>query len=830
MKHIRLFASVLAACAALLVSCKPEEKPGDTTVEVAEVTLSKTELTIENGESETLTATVLPSNATDKTVTWTSSKPAVAEVSATGVVTAKSEGEAVITAKSGSKTATCNVTVVKPALVITGDASYITWTTATLSFKVNLGKAEKYTTYDAGITLSKTDGELAPGTTEYADLLIEKDKDGNPDISGDYHLSAWNLEANTTYYYRAWALFDDQIVFGDKRTFDSATLEIETEQMVDLGLSVKWAGYNVGATKPEEFGDYFAWGMTKPSSNGYYTWAEYDLGGSAILYKYISDEKYGTPDGRTTLMACDDAASVNWGENWRMPTVNEKREFLMNTTNTAYVYNGVPGFIFTSKVNNKSIFIPNAGVMIGSEKVEAGEQCGFWTSELSTSDNRYAHIASNKMDDPLFHDAGFDMDATGSAAFNLRSGRPYGRSVRAVYGDPIADEPYTLTTKAAEEITALSAKVAMEISPDATASEKGIIYGCYKPENTMEPLPGLGQKAIVDASGVAILKNLAPNYLVKARAYAYIDGKIYLGNTITFTTTDMAGLAVSSAVSDLTHESAVLNGKIGDLGYIKSHYTEIETGIRWRATYPGYEADASMSYATDVVLTPDASGTMTTTITGLTRFSEYYYRAYVKLDGSYYYGETVTFKTLEEPVPDFVDLGLSVLWAGKNLGAASAEIRGTQVAWGETSAKESYSGNNYKYRGASLDSEPTKYNSVDGKTVLDPGDDAATAALGSDVRTPSPAEFKELMDNVTVTVDWYNGTQTMVLTSKINGNHIYMPYGYAATYWTNTLSEYVGSAIGWRFHSSGIEKVNSLRSVGDVGESKGNMVRPVKTK
>lgn len=829
MKHARLFASVLAACAALIVSCTPAEKPGDDKIEVMEVTLSNTELTLEIDESESLKATVSPSNATDKTVTWTSNKASVAEVSAAGVVTAKSEGEAVITATCGSKSATCKVTVVKPALVITGDASYITWTTATLSFKVNIDKADKFTTYDAGITLSKTDGELAPGSTEYADLVIEKDKEGNPDLSGDYRVSAWSLEANTTYYYRAWAKFDDQVVFGDKRSFDSATLEIETEQMVDLGLSVKWAGYNVGATKPEEFGDYFAWGMTKPSSNGYYTWSEYDLGGSAKLYKYISDEKYGTPDGRTTLMACDDAASVNWGENWRMPTVNEKREFLMNTTNTAYVYNGVPGFIFTSKVNNKSIFIPNAGFMIGSEKVEAGEQCGFWTSELCTSDNRYAHIASNRMDDLMLHDAGFDMDATGSAAFNLTSGRPYGRSVRAVYGDPVADEPYTLTTKAAEEITALSAKVAMEISPDATASEKGIIYGCYVPENEMEPLPGLGQKAIVDASGVAILKNLAPNYLVKARAYAYIDGKIYLGNTITFTTPELA-IAVSSAASDITHESAVLNGKIGDLGYIKSHYTEIETGIRWRATYPGYEADASMSYATDVVLTPDASGNMTTTITGLTRFSEYYYRAYVKLDGLYYYGESVVFKTLEEPVPDFVDLGLSVLWAGKNLGAATADLRGTQVAWGETAAKESYSGETYKYKGAGIDSEPTKYNSTDGKTVLDPEDDAATAALGTGVRTPSPAEFKELMDNVTTSFEKYNGTMVMVLTSKINGNHIYMPYGFSATYWTNTLSDYVGSAIGWSFHSSGVEKTNSFRSVGDVGESKGNMVRPVKTK
>lgn len=828
MKNIKLLAGALMACAALIVSCVPETKPDvPEKVEVKELTLSKTELTIEIGETETITATVLPSNATEKTVAWTSSNASVAEVSAAGVVTAKAEGEAVITATCGTKTATSKVTVVKPAIVLTGDASYITWTGATLSFKVRLDKAGKFTTYDAGITMSKKDGDLAPGTTEFADLVIEKDKDGNPDKSGEYLVSARSLEANSTYYYRAWAKFDGQVVYGDKKTFDSATLTIETGKMVDLGLSVKWAGYNVGATKPEEFGDYFAWGMTKPSSNGYYTWAEYDFGGSAVLYKYLTDSKYGTPDGRTTLMACDDAANVNWGENWRMPTVNEKREFLMNTTNTPYTYNGVPGFIFTSKVNGKSIFIPNAGVIIGSEKREVGVQCGFWTSELRESDNRYAHIASNRMDDTqLFQNAGFDMDATGSAAFNLSSGRMYGRSVRAVYGDPIPAEPYILKTNAATEITSVSAKVTMEMTPEGAASEKGIVYGMYEPGNTAEPLPGLGHKASVDASGVAILKGLAANYLVKARAYAYIDGKLYLGNTVTFTTPAMTGIAVSDPVSDITHESAVLNGKIGDLGYIKSHYSNIETGICWRTTYPGYASAPGIS-GTEVVLTPDASGNISTTITGLTRYTEYYYRAYVKLENTYFYGEIVTFRTLDEPVPDFVDLGLSVLWAGKNLGAATADLRGTQVAWGETTGKESYNGLNYKYAG---NPEPTKYNSTDGKTILDAEDDAATAALGTGVRTPSPAEFKELMDNVTTSFEKYNGTTVMMLTSKINGKHIFMPYGFSASYWTNTLSEYVSEAIAWTFHSSGVEKKNCYRSVGDVGESKGNMVRPVKTK
>lgn len=827
--YTRLIFSVLTACIMLIPACVPLEESESEPVEVTGVILSKTVLTIENGLSERLAATVSPLGIKDKTVAWSSSNPSVAEVSASGLVSAKSEGNAIITATCGSKSATCMVTVVKPVIVFTGDASNITWTGAVLSFKVHMEKVGKFYSYDAGITISKTDGNLAPGSTEFADMVIGRDKDGKPDMSGEYDVYPTYLEANTTYYYRAWAVFDGEIVYGDKRNFNTATLDIETDRMVDLGLSVKWAGYNVGATKPEEFGGYYAWGMTKPSPNGYYTWAEYELGGSSVLYKYISDSRYGNPDGRTTLMACDDAANVNWGENWRMPTVAEKREFLMNTTNRAYTYNGVPGFIFTSKINGKTIFIPNAGVMIGSECVQVGEQCGFWTSELRESDNRYAHIASNKMDDALFHDAGFDMDATGSSAFNLSSGRPYGRSVRAVYGDPIAAEAYTLKTNDATEITAISAKVTMEITPEANASQKGILYGCYDPENTAEPLPGLSKMADTDASGTAILKGLFQNYLVKARAYAYIDGKVYLGNTITFNTPAMPAIAVSSPVTDITHESAVLNGRIGDLGILKNHYSNIETGISWRTTYPGYESAHGMSYPNEVVLTPDADGNITTVVTGLQKYTEYYYKAYVKFDNIYYYSDPIVFRTPEEPLPDYVDLGLSVLWASKNLGAESAENRGTQVAWGETLSKDSYSGANYKYAGSP---EPTKYNSTDNKTVLEADDDAATAALGNGVRIPSPAEFEELMVNVTPTVEKFKGAYVVKLTSKINGNYIFMPYGYAASYWTNTVNTpYCETAFGWNFYAANsITRKSFFRSVGDTGESKGNMVRPVKIK
>lgn len=94
-------------------------KPAPVIVDVTEVQLSSSELTLIEGESAQLTATVLPDNATDKTVTWTSSDEAIATVSADGIVKAIAEGTAVITATADGKSATCNVTVAKMVIDVT---------------------------------------------------------------------------------------------------------------------------------------------------------------------------------------------------------------------------------------------------------------------------------------------------------------------------------------------------------------------------------------------------------------------------------------------------------------------------------------------------------------------------------------------------------------------------------------------------------------------------------------------------------------------------------------------------------------------------------------
>ena len=130
-------------------------------------------------------------------------------------------------------------------------------------------------------------------------------------------------------------------------------------EYVDLGLSVKWATCNVGAEKPEEGGGLFAWGETQPKDK--YTWATYKHcnGSNKKLTKYCSDSNYGTVDNKTVIDKTDDAASVNWGGNWRMPTFAELEELDENCIWHTKTLNGVEGFEIKSKINGNSIFLPS---------------------------------------------------------------------------------------------------------------------------------------------------------------------------------------------------------------------------------------------------------------------------------------------------------------------------------------------------------------------------------------------------------------------------------------------------------------------------------------
>ena len=136
---------------------------------------------------------------------------------------------------------------------------------------------------------------------------------------------------------------------------------------VDLGLpsGTKWATCNVGANKPEEYGNYYAWGETTITKD-IYGWSNYKYCIVGLLTKYCTDSEYGYngfTDNLTELLPEDDAATANWGSHWQMPSKEQVKELINAnyTTTTWTTQNGVNGRKIVSKSNGKSIFLPASG-------------------------------------------------------------------------------------------------------------------------------------------------------------------------------------------------------------------------------------------------------------------------------------------------------------------------------------------------------------------------------------------------------------------------------------------------------------------------------------
>jgi hypothetical protein len=200
---------------------------------------------------------------------------------------------------------------------------------------------------------------------------------------------------------------------------------------VDLGLSVKWATCNVGATKPEEIGHYFAWGETKPKYR--YDWSTYKYcfnGSKKKITKYNIDPKYGNQkyvDNDTVLDLSDDAAYVNWGGSWRMPTDKEWLELLRNCTITFERQNGVWGHKATSKKNGNSIFfIGGSGYRFQykTENTNFG-QTAYWSSSQNRIGPKHPAIGARSW---LFMQ-GYEKAST---IFHMYDQRCYGCLVRPV--------------------------------------------------------------------------------------------------------------------------------------------------------------------------------------------------------------------------------------------------------------------------------------------------------------------------------------------------------------------------------------------------------------
>ena len=157
-------------------------------------------------------------------------------------------------------------------------------------------------------------------------------------------------------------------------------------EYVDLGLNsgTLWATCNVGAIRPEEYGDFFAWGETTPREEytyENYKWWYFDESGYRNISKYNTKSNFGPVDNKTELEPEDDAAYVNWGTLWRMPSLEQVVE-LVNSCSWQWTQkNGVIGHLLTGP-NGNTMFLPAAGYYDGSSPEYVGTYGIYWSRSL----------------------------------------------------------------------------------------------------------------------------------------------------------------------------------------------------------------------------------------------------------------------------------------------------------------------------------------------------------------------------------------------------------------------------------------------------------------
>ena len=159
----------------------------------------------------------------------------------------------------------------------------------------------------------------------------------------------------------------------------------DNHEWVDLGLpsGTLWATCNVGADTPEEYGDYFAWGETKPKVS--YDWETYKWCDSSRSYtKYCSNSKYGVVDNKTELDPDDDAAYVNWGSSWRMPTKEQQDELREKCSWLWTQRNGVYGQLGTGP-NGNTLFLPATGLRNIGSLLVTGSEGMYWSRTLNST-------------------------------------------------------------------------------------------------------------------------------------------------------------------------------------------------------------------------------------------------------------------------------------------------------------------------------------------------------------------------------------------------------------------------------------------------------------
>ena len=582
---------------------------------------------------------------------------------------------------------------------------------------------------------------------------------------------------------------------------------------VDLGLSVKWATTNIGATSETDYGKYFKWS---------------DGNGDGVI----------TTNTAPTNIAGTiyDTAYYQWGQNWKMPNREQVQELVDKCIWKGidnYKNSGVNGFVVTGP-NGNSIFIPSNGYIPADETEisHLGTAALYWTSEATDAKAGYY----------------FQFTVVGSSprATSARVQLP----IRPIY---IKEEtiPVPESTLKAVDL-GLSVKWA-NMHLGATSEITGGYYGWGDPTGKLMSQYnndyGLGNtKTNIGGTEYDLAhKMLGGKWRMPTRAeYEELIKYCDTQYTSNYNNTGLKCMVITGTTGNKIVIPHI--GYYQHLSNTYAGYNEFATNICNMCWTSECTNDLIHGYYCSILGSGDTARVST---------GEQDKKIHVPIrpvwDDNMEEDTTIP---ESEDAGEAVDLGLSVLWSTTNIGAQNPEDYGEYYAWGELTPKTTYTLNNYKYHitGTTDYNSYTSYKNI-GNNISGTQYDAAKQLWGGDWRMPTLEEFNELRNNCTWEPVLSGGTDPYgspfidgyLVTSKINGNSIFLPSnGFkndnqfandstGGRLWTATVNirkpYYYANAIAYTFTSAGTTPLedSSHYFPGTYYRTLGCGIRPVKS-
>lgn len=611
---------------------------------------------------------------------------------------------------------------------------------------------------------------------------------------------------------------------------DSTPIDIPAET-IDLGLpsGTLWASYNIGATKPEEYGSYFAWGETEQKEKcGWYNYTHCNGSENTCfnLGSDISGTKY-------------DVAHTKWGGEWCLPTLDQVKELINKCSSTWTTVNGVNGLLFTGP-NGKTIFFPAAGYL-GGEVLNTGSYGYYWSGgqDPKNAERAYNLAVYNGTPNWLnnYRFAGFSVrpviNGTPSYAdLVLSTYDPININVNAGLTFLIVSGSGTYAVESSNEAVATVTlrgnyvDVSGVAAGTATITVIDVMSGQRKSrevtviDNT--PLPGTPAEAIdlgLPSGTLWASYNIGaskPEEYGSYLAWGETEEKdFYNENTYLYKETDI-GTNIAGTIYDVAHILWGGSWQMPNKRLLQELFKCCS--FEW-ITVNGVKGGKLTGPNGNSIFMPAGEWKVGYGSNG-TQYGAYWsseqgkgWRFYMGTNDlfscSTYIGllvrPVIPGKTGDIP-GQAIDLGLpsGTKWASYNVGATAPDDYGGYYAWGETEEKEVYELKNYIH----CDGDDKTYHNI-GENIIGTEYDVATVRWGSSWHMPTKEQFEELINNCSVV---YGKTQNGVYGIQYtgpNGNKIFLPatghkigntyYQYrGGRYWTGQLvkwDDYVSDSM-----------------------------------